>query len=76
MAPNVCRKTSEDFCLEATPKKDLHDLCGRKFVGKSCTNTFRASLGKSGKKFSSPKKLPGPILMEAPLLKAQNDKIS
>jgi len=26
-------------------KNGLHDLCGRKFVGKSCTKTFRANLG-------------------------------
>jgi len=29
-------------------KKGLHDLCGRKFIGKSRTTTFRASLWKFG----------------------------
>jgi len=36
-APKVCIETHEDFFLEVTPKRGLHDLCGRKFVGKSCT---------------------------------------
>jgi len=37
-------------------KKSLHDLCGRKFVGKSHTKTFRASLGKFRQKpFATPK---------------------
>jgi len=30
-------------------QKGLYDLCERKFVGKSRTKTFRASLGKFGK---------------------------
>jgi len=56
MAPRVCRKTHEDFTLEVTPKKELHDLCGRKFVGKIAQKTFRASLGKFGQKsFAVPK---------------------
>jgi len=53
--PTVCRKTNEDVCLEATPQKGLHDVCGSKFVGKSRTTTFRASLGKFGK---NPSQLP------------------
>jgi len=37
-------------------KKGLHDLCGRKFVGKVGTKTFRASLGNFGQKsLASPK---------------------
>jgi len=45
MAPNVCRKTSEDHFLEVTQKN----------VGKICT-TFWASLGKFGQKsFALPK---------------------
>ena len=37
-------------------KRGLHDLHGREFVGKSCTKTFRGSLGKFGKKsFATPK---------------------
>ena len=30
----------EDLFMDVTPKRDLHDLCGRKFVGKSCTKNF------------------------------------
>jgi len=29
-------------------KRDVNDLCGRKFVGKSCFKTFLGSLGKFG----------------------------
>jgi len=31
MVPKVCIKTHEDLSLEVTPKRGLHDLCGRKF---------------------------------------------
>jgi len=57
IAPNVCRKTNEDLCLELTHKKGLHDLCGRKFVGKSCRKMFRASLRKFGQKSFAPPKI-------------------
>jgi len=40
--------------LEVTPRKGLHDLCGRKFVGKRRTKTFRASLGKLRQKSFAP----------------------
>jgi len=43
------------FFFELTPKRSLHDRCGRKFAGKSCTKTFRASLGKLGKILRTPK---------------------
>ena len=66
MAPNVCIKTHETFS-EVTPKRGLHDLCGRKFVGKSRTKTFRASLGKFGQNPSNPKNLPAPT----PMMKRQ-----
>jgi len=56
ITPKVCGKTHEDLFLEITPKKDLHDLCGRKFVGKIAQKTFRASLGKFGKKCFVPQK--------------------
>jgi len=37
-------------------EKGLYDLRGRTFVGKSCTKTFRESLGKFGQKsFATPK---------------------
>jgi len=42
--------------LEVTPKKGLHDLCGRKVGGKIAQKAFRASLGKFGQKsFALPK---------------------
>jgi len=34
----------------------LHDICGRNFVGKSRTETFRESVGKLGQKSFSPPK--------------------
>jgi len=43
--PSFAEKHMKTF-LEVTPQKGLHDLCGRKFVNRSCTNAFRASLGK------------------------------
>jgi len=55
MAPTICIKIHEDLFFELTPKRGLHDLCGRKFAGKSCTKTFRASLGKLGKSFAPQK---------------------
>jgi len=39
MAPKVCRKTHEELFGGHT-KKGLNDLCGREFVGKSCTKIF------------------------------------
>ena len=59
MAPNVCRNTQKQHMktfflfFEAIPKKDF---CGRKFVGKSRTYTFRASLGNFGQNPSHPQK--------------------
>jgi len=44
-------------------KKRFSWFCGRKFVGKSCTKTFWASLGKFGKNPSHPKNLPVPTPM-------------
>ena len=42
--------------MEIIPKKGLLDLCGRNFVGRSRTKTFRASLGKFGQKsYATPK---------------------
>jgi len=55
--------THEDLFLEVTPKKALHDLCGRKFVGKSRTKFSRASWGKSRKILRNPKNLLAPIPM-------------
>ena len=48
-------KNTRDLILEVTPKRVLHDLCGRKFMGKSCTKTFRASLGKFVQNFAPQK---------------------
>jgi len=50
------QKTYEDLFLEVMPKKRLHYLSGRKFVGKSGAKTFRASLGKIRQKSFSPQK--------------------
>jgi len=33
--------------FKATPKKGLHDLFVRKFVGKNCTKTFRGNSGEN-----------------------------
>jgi len=46
-------RAHEVLFLEVIPKKDLHDLCGRRFVGESRTKTFRASFGQ--KSFAPPK---------------------
>jgi len=53
MAPNVWRKTNEDIFLRSHQIRP-HDLCGRKFVGKSGRTTFRKSLGKFGQKSFAP----------------------
>ena len=56
VTPKVCIKTHENLFLEVTPKRGLHDLCGRKFVGKSCTKKlFRKVWGNSVKILSMPK---------------------
>ena len=52
-APKVCRKNMKTF--EGSHQKRLNDLCGREFVGKSCTKTSLGSLGKLGEiSFASP----------------------
>jgi len=57
MAPNVCRKkTNENPFFGGHTKKDLHDLCGRKFVDKSRTTTFRQVWGNTGKNPLHPQK--------------------
>ena len=48
MAPKVCRKTSEDYFYWGHTAKT---------VGKSCTTTFWASLGKFGRKSFAPPKM-------------------
>ena len=45
----VCIKKHESVILEVTPKRGLHDLCGRKFAGKVAQKTFRQVWGESGK---------------------------
>jgi len=40
-----------------TSKKSLHDLCVRKFAGRSRTKTFRASLGKVRQKSFTPPRI-------------------
>jgi len=56
MAPNICKIQMKTFLLEVTPKKCVHDLCGRKFIGKSRKRTFWAGVGKIGQKTSHPQK--------------------
>jgi len=63
MASKVCIKNPWKPFLEVTQKRGLHDLCGRKVVGKSCTKTFRATLWKFGQNPSHPKNLPAPTPM-------------
>ena len=56
MGPTFAEKYVKTIVSRATPKKGLYVLCGRKFIGKTRTKTFRASLGKVGQKsFASPK---------------------
>jgi len=56
MTPKVCIKTHEDLFLEVTPKRGLHDFCGRKFVGKTCTKNFSGKFGKIRAKSFAPQK--------------------
>jgi len=53
------QKPNEDLFLfwGGHTKKGLHDLCDRKFVGRSRTKSFRASLGKFGQKSFAPPKI-------------------
>jgi len=60
MAPKICIKTHEDLCLKVTPKTGLHDLCGRKFAGKSCTKNFPGKFGEIQQNPSHSKNLPAP----------------
>jgi len=43
------------FLFGGHTKKGLHDLCGRKFAGKSFTETYRACLEKFKQKLVHPK---------------------
>jgi len=54
-AQGLQKNTWRSF-FEVTPKKRLNDLCGRNFVGKSCTKNW-ACLGKFGKRFFGPQKI-------------------
>ena len=67
--------------LEATPKKLLRDLCGRKFVGKSCTKILsgkfreiRAKILCTPKNLSAPTPTKRHFCPVAPLLKGQKGK--
>ena len=56
MTPKVWIKTHKDHFLEVTPKRGLHDFCGRKFAGKSCTKNFSGKFGEiRAKSFASQK---------------------
>jgi len=43
--------------LEVTPRKGLYNLCGRKFVGKSCTKNFSDKFGDILAKIIHPPKI-------------------
>jgi len=69
MAPNVWRNTNEYLYFGGRTK---NGLCGRKFVGKGRTTTFRASLRKFGQKSRhSPKNFlaPTPVVPNRATLK-------
>jgi len=57
------RKTHDDFFLEVSSKKGLHDLCGRKFVGKVAQKLFGQIWRNLGKNPSHPQSLPAPTPM-------------
>jgi len=63
MPPNACRKTNEDLLFDGHTENGVHGHCGRILVGKSCTTTFRASLGKFAQNFSHPQKFARPTPM-------------
>jgi len=44
IASNICRKTNEERFFGSHTKKGFHDLCGKKFVGRSRTTTLQAGL--------------------------------
>ena len=53
MAPKVCIKIHEDLFFEVTPKRGLHDFCGWKYIGRSCTKSFSGKFGEiRGKSFA------------------------
>ena len=54
LAPKVCINTW-DLILEDTPKRGLHDVCGRKFASKVAQKTFQENLGRFGQNPSHPK---------------------
>jgi len=64
MAPKVCKKSHEDFFgvtsqlfLRGHTKIRPSWPLWENFIGKSCTNTFQASLGKYGQKSFAPPKI-------------------
>jgi len=80
MAPKAYIKTHEDLFLVVTPKRGLHDLCGRKFVGKSCTKNFSGKFVEIREKSFAPQKFSCSYTMMKrhlcpvlPLLKGQRD---
>jgi len=46
----------EDLILEVTPKRGLHDLCGRKFEGKVAQNNLADKFGEIRAKSFAPLK--------------------
>jgi len=54
--PTFAEKHNLRPILEATPKTDLHVLCGRKSWAKAAQKLFRKVCGNSGKNPSHPQK--------------------
>jgi len=54
-AQSLHKNTWRPF-VEVTPKRGLHDLCGRKFVGKSCAKSFSGKFGEVRVKSFAPQK--------------------
>ena len=80
-AREVCRKSYEDLFWRSH-QIGLHDLCGRAFVGKSCTKNFSWKFGEIRAKILRPPKISlllilswkGISALVAPLLKGQRDE--
>jgi len=56
MAPNLCRKTHEEFSFGGHTNEGLYDLRERKSVGKCRRNLFGHLWGNSDKNPSHPQK--------------------
>jgi len=62
-AEGLHKNTWRPFFGGYTKKRSSHDLCGRKFVGKSCTKNFSDKFGEIRAESFAPKNLPAPTPM-------------